>query len=338
MEATTKRFVAGLLIGPYDRESLRESQADFRPWPLPPQSSSTGSADAPLLDQAQPSAPAIPLTPGPALAVTGQAPMGWDWYLAEDTPDGSGKFGDTMPVGTAGGPTLVSYSGRRGLVQCAGGAYGVFGALLAVTEVDHFRRAFRGSDARARPVITGATGRLRNWRSVVADSSEEKFADFPVMNPRTSKWCAEFQLRAGGPILHHEMWKFRRRLQVTDWGVAAHEVLSQVVECLGRRDQCDICNLLGVEIAYRHLQLVERYYDEKDAERAQGLGTTDETAAFRGVSRPPSMVCPSLRDRLSKELERVSGTKKGARKLMGEQTAPAKANSKKKGTRDHDDE
>ena len=301
-------------------------------------SSSAGSADAPPLDQVQPAAPAIPSTPGPALAATGQAPVGWSWYLAEDMPDGSGKCGDTMLVGTAGGPTLVSYSGRRGLVQCAGGAYDVFCALLAVTEVDHFKRTFRGRDARTLPVITGAAGRLRGWRSVVADSREEKLDDFPVKGPRTSKWCAEYQMRDGGPILHHELWKSRRRLQVTDWGVATHEVLSQVVEYLGGRDQCNIYNLSGAEIAYRHLQLVERHYDDRAAEHAQGRVTTDETVAFMGINRSFPMVCPSLRDSVSKELERVSGIKKNARKLREEQLALAKAKGKKKGTKDHDDE
>ena len=251
---------------------------------------------------------------------------------------GSGKFGDTVFVGTAGGPTLGSYSGRRGWVQCAGGAHDVFCALLAVTEVDHFKRTFRGSDARTLPVITGATGRLRDWRSVVADSREEGLADFPVMDPRTTKWCAQYQMRDGGPILHHEMWKSRRRLQVTDRGVATHGVLSQVVEYLGRRNQCDIYNLLGAEIAYHHLQLVEHYYDERAAEHAQGRVTTDETVAFMGINRSASMVWPSLLDSVSKELERVSGIKKNARKLREDQMAQAKAKNKKKRTKDHDDE
>ena len=161
MEGRAERFAAGHLIGPYEKEPLQEPPGDFRPRPPPPKSSSLGFAGAPPLDQMQPSAPAIPSTPGPALAATGQTPEGWGWYLAEDMPDGSGKFGDTMWVGTAGGPTLVGYNGRRGLVRCAGGAYDVFCALLAVTEVDHFKRAFRGSDAHTLPVITGATGRPR---------------------------------------------------------------------------------------------------------------------------------------------------------------------------------
>ena len=309
----------------------------FPPAPLLPLAP-PALAPAPAKAAAQLTAPAIPSTPGPALAATGQAPVGWGWYLAEDMPDGSGKFGDSMPVGTAGGPTLVSYCGRRGLVQCAGGVCEVFCALLAVTEVDHFTRTFRGSDARTLPVVTGATGRLRDWRSVVSDSREEKLADFPVMDPRTSKWCAEYQMRDGGPILHHEMWKSRRRLQVTDWGVATHEVLSQIVEYLGARDQCDVYNLSGAEIAYRHLQLVEHYYDERVIEHAQGRVTTDETVAFMGISRSASMVCPSLLDIVSKELERVSGIKKNARRLREEQLAQAKAKGKKKGTKDHDDE
>ena len=161
MEGRTKWVPAGHLIGPYEREPLQEPPGDFRPRPVLPKSSSAAFAGAPPPCQVQPPAPTIPSTPGPALSATGQAPAGWGWYLAEDMPDGSGKFGDTMWVGTVGGPTLVGYNGRRGLVQCAGGAYDVFCVLLAETEVDHFKRTFRGSDARMPPVATGTTGRPR---------------------------------------------------------------------------------------------------------------------------------------------------------------------------------
>ena len=327
--------MTGPLIGPNAEESLQESPADFRFGPLLPKSSLTGSVYALPRDQAPSSAPAVPSTPGPALSATGQAPAGWGWYLAEDMPDGSGKLGDTLLVGTAGGPTLIGQGGRRGLVHFVGGAGNAFCALLAEAEVDRFKQTLRGSDGRTLPMITGAIGRLRGWRSVVADSHEGRLVDFPVNNPRTSKWCAEYQMRDGGPILHHEVWRSRRRLQVTDWGVATHEALSQVVECLGRRDQCDVCNLLGAEIAYRHIQLVEHYYDERDAKHAQSRATTDEPEAFMGINRSASMVFPSLRDRVSIELERVIGIKKNARKLRGEQLAQNKSKSKKKRTNDH---
>ena len=83
---------------------------------------------------------------------------------------------------------------------------------------------------------------------------------------------------------------------------------------------------------------MEHYYDERDAERTQGPVTTDEREAPVGTNRSASMVCPDLRGRVSKELERVTGIKKNARELRGRQLAQGKPKNKKKGTRDHDGE
>ena len=47
----------------------------------------------------------------------------------------------------------------------------------------------------------------------------------------------------------------------------------------------------------------------------------DEIRAFTGGGRPASMIAPELLDHVSKELERVSGIKKNARKLREEQAA-----------------
>ena len=225
------------------------------------------------------------------------------YFVREPSADqraGSGKSGDTVSEGTAGGPALGGYGGRRGWVQCAGGAHDVFCALLAVAEVGHFKRAFRGGDARTLPVITGATGRLRDWHSVAAVSREEKLAEFPAMDPRSPEGCAQYQMRDGGPIL--------------------------------------LYNLSDPEIAYRLLQLLGHCYGERAAEHAQGRVTTDGAVTFMGINPSASKVWPSLLDSASKELEHESGVKKHARRPRKDQVAHAKAKNKKKITGDHDGE
>ena len=104
------------------------------------------------------------------------------------------------------------------------------------------------------------------------------------------------------------------------------ETLSEIVEALGMFDQGDISNLLGAEVAYRKMQLVEHFWDEKamDQAAANSRLPVDETQAFVGGGRPASMVCPALLDHVSKELERVSGIKKKTRKLREEAAAARK--------------
>eukprot|EP00974_Lingulodinium_polyedra_P049706 4780206-Lingulodinium_polyedra.AAC.1 len=64
-------------------------------------------------------------------------------------------------------------------------------------------------------------------------------SDFALKEPRTTKWCIEYMLRDGGAVLHHEMWKARRKLQATDFGVEIHGLCANVVELLGTFDQLD---------------------------------------------------------------------------------------------------
>jgi hypothetical protein len=47
----------------------------------------------------------------------------------------------------------------------------------------------------------------------------------------------------------------------------------------------------------------------------------EEARAFTGGGRPSSMVAPELLEHVSKELERVGGIKRNARKLREEQAA-----------------
>ena len=173
----------------------------------------------------------------------------------------------------------------------------------------------------------GGLRRPVEWREVSTASKEVKVADFGVSEPRTAGWCMAYQVRDGGPVLHHEMWKTRRKLASTDFGVDIHDVLSKAIEAFGTTDLLDCANLAGAEIMYRKLQLVEHFWDDRALESAAAGAKMppEEVQAFMGGGRTPSMVAPALLDYVSKELERVSGIKKNARKLREEQAASAKA-------------
>eukprot|EP00974_Lingulodinium_polyedra_P075076 7274997-Lingulodinium_polyedra.AAC.1 len=53
------------------------------------------------------------------------------------------------------------------------------------------------------------------------------------------------------------MWKARRKLQATDFGVEIHGLCANVVELFGTFDQLDLCNLAGAEKLVRQMQMTE---------------------------------------------------------------------------------
>ena len=107
-----RRFVAGLLIGPYERESLLEAQMGFRPRPLLQRSSSTGAADSPPPDRptSQPSEAFRPPALKDAFAEGGvdggtlwteeevalADSLGFAWLAAEPGPGVA--VGDALPA------------------------------------------------------------------------------------------------------------------------------------------------------------------------------------------------------------------------------------------------
>ena len=88
-----------------------------------------------------------------------------------------------------------------------------------------------------------------------------------------------------------------------------------------------VFNLASAEIGCRKLQLIEHYGDDRSAEERQRnlKMPLEETQAFMGGARTPSMVRSEPLENVSKEMERISGIKKNARELREEQVAAAKA-------------
>ncbi|CAK0806316.1 unnamed protein product, partial [Prorocentrum cordatum] len=269
-------------------------------------------------------APAVPDTAAVAPQPSGEPAPGWHWVAAEDV-DGAVTFGAKVAVGVPGGATLVGRAGRRGLLTLAGGA-GASAVLLQDSEIPWFTQEYRGSDARTLEIPPGAGqpgGNSREWREVVQLCREEAVPGFGVAPPRTAQWCAKYQVKEGGPVLHHEMWKSKRRLNPTDFGVDMHETISKMIEAMGSADHLDVYNLASAELGYRKLQLIEHYWDDRSAEQQQHnmRMPLEEAFAFMGGSRSPSMARPELLDSVSKELERIHSIKKNARKLREEQKA-----------------
>jgi hypothetical protein len=176
-------------------------------------------------------------------------------------------------------------------------------------------------DARVLPLVRQRGSRWRDWNTVVDAMQEEVVSDF-ALAPRSASWCVAWLKRAGGPTMHHENWRTRRKLGQFDYGVQEHLSLATIIEDLGCWDQLDLTNLLGIERAFRKMQMIEHHYDERQRDKYDnGRMPPEEMEAFMGGplgGRPVSMVCPVVLDDIAKQLERVAGIKKNARKLREE--------------------
>ena len=261
---------------------------------------------------------AIPLSAAPAVGAGGQPPAGWGWVRAEAGQQAGEVVGAAIDLVAS---RLVAHAGRRGIFVVAQG--GFFGVLLELAECVPFTELWRASDARTLPVKSRHGVRQREWREVAAELREEPAVDFPIKDPRTVRWCCNFLVKNGGPSQHHEVWRGRRRFNGSEYGVDMHETLCKIADLMGTFDQLDMSNLACAEYLFRRLQVLEYYYDERDVDAgsANARLPMDEMRAFVGGGRPTSMVAPNLVDHVSKELERVSGIKKNARKLREEAAA-----------------
>jgi len=301
------------------------------PPPLPPPAAVPAPAAVVPAAPAPPAAPvvaAVPVAavphPGfPTPAADGTLPPSHVWVVADEMPGDGRVMGAVLEVGPQPGQArLLATRGRKALVECADGS-SVFVYMVATTDLGDFVKTWRGEDARVLAVKRVNGSRHREWRDVSDSGRQEDFADFPIAKPRTAKWCTEYLIKNGGPAQHSEIWRSRRRLQPTEFGVDMHDTLAKIAEYMGTYDQLDLRNLASAEYLFRKMQMVEHYYDEKDLDNFSGNPKlpAEEARAFVGGGRPVSMVAPELLDYVSKELERVSGIKKNARKLREEQAA-----------------
>jgi hypothetical protein len=185
------------------------------------------------------------------------------------------------------------------------------------------------------PVKRVGTVRRREWIEVARDSSLEVFPDFEVAGARTAPFCIQFMVKAGGPRMHFETWKARRRLNFVDWGVDTYELLCDILESFACYDQLDPANSAAIEKVCRRMQMIEYFHDDRAAEARPGDDRIpiDEFRAFTGGGRPNSMVDPALMDQATKELDRIGVYKKNARKFREEKAAEKdkKKNPKGKG-------
>lgn len=253
------------------------------------------------------------------------------WVRVET--DGDKPRGEIVTL--AGGEII---HGDIGLKSDGGPHYAI--RRMSRDDIDAFRGKEAASDARLLGIqFQGIVREERTWRDVSKELSEEEFKDWTVPGPRTAAWCTRFlNRRNGGPNEHHRYWLANNNLKSDSWGVAEHEHLMKVLDKLGRFDGLDLANLAGAELAFRRLQLIEYFYSDRGpAGGAKGSGKGDkkkdddsvykmESAIFSGSHKEfgDVMVCPTLMDYVSKEIETEASIMKQVRKAREERAAAQK--------------
>ena len=212
---------------------------------------------------------------------------------------------------------------------------------MARSDVEAFKGKEASSDARLLGIsFQGIVRDERTWRDVSKEISEEQFKDWGVPGPRTAAWCTRFlNRRNGGPNDHHRWWVNNHNLKSDSWGVSEHEHLMKVLDKLGRLDGLDIANLAGAELAFRRLQLIEYFYSDRGPGGvSKGAGKGDkkrddhdplykmESSISSGSHKEfgDTMVCPTLMEYVSREVEAEASVMKQVRKAREERAAAQK--------------
>ena len=225
-------------------------------------------------------------------------------------------------------------------VPQVGSEFGVSpGPTAGSTKFDAFKRAMEGEagvqedknedpgDARTLAVHFEKDGeRFRDYRDAVPMLTETSWRGFPIPGPRTIKWVTQFFKNSGvSPTQWHRNWQHLLKLQITDPGVAEHEVFCRVLESAICFDQLNVSELACFEILGRRFQLHEEKYRLKlvEAERGAFRGSgvdVDEVALFMGYSRDRGVacVCPLLLDHVSDQSRQEAAVLKERRKAHEE--------------------
>ncbi|CAK0856369.1 unnamed protein product [Prorocentrum cordatum] len=268
-------------------------------------------------------------------------------------PVGGGAVGGGGEGGVRGDPTLaraaVETRGqrRRGEeVLLPAAAVTLGGAALAPTgDGGSLRlRRLRRQDVMSW-IGAEAAGDARILNVDLSDkSSVTDFADWPVVDPRTTEWCMLFlNRRGGGPMDHHRCFAMLRGLETGDWGVDTHRVCLKAVEEAGTYDhlELELRYLASFEVLFRQAQLVEYAREQEKVARqmvggkgqegaGKGAGLLGESLVVTGQRREAGgvMLAPELMDFASREVEKDANITKQVREAREERRALT--NNKKK--------
>ena len=209
------------------------------------------------------------------------------------------------------------------------------GAGLFVEQVEEadmtefLGRPIKGG-ARVLPVVVDGKGiRDISLAAAVERVREEEIVGFP--EPRITGWCLRHLASEGRNLeVHFEHFRGLCNLQLNQWGMEEYGSIVGVLKALLQQDQLDVTNIIGAELLFRRLQVIEYCYSDrlkdKLASSTGGKLSWEEQAAFGAAARTESrlMICPKLIEEARKETEKEAGLAKALGKAREARAALSK--------------
>lgn len=181
-----------------------------------------------------------------------------------------------------------------------------------------------------------AVGNPERPLSEVVSEMKEVPMGWPLVGPRTAKWCLNYLVvESLGFENHHGRFRQLCKLDPTTWGVQEHFQMSMILRQLIQVDMIDGCNCLGVELMFRRLQTIEYAHSEKARElESRSVGgklSLEEQYTFGSLVRQAGtlMIAPALLEHVKSEVQKDVELQKNMRKAREEREASRKQKNKK---------
>ncbi len=165
-------------------------------------------------------------------------------------------------------------------------------------------------DPRVLPLVRNQLGlRHRTFAQAVDSMCESAWSDWPLSGPRTCLFVlAYIAEHYQTPEQRHARFISDGKLNHTDNGVQAHQVVMKLLYLGAVVDQLDLPQLAWAELAARHGQMVELKYKHKfvaaPAKNSGAVDPFDDAHLYLGLSstRGALAVCPELETWVGKQL------------------------------------
>ncbi|CAK0789220.1 unnamed protein product, partial [Prorocentrum cordatum] len=242
--------------------------------------------------------------------------------LPSPTPDG------WQVVWSTGGTPRKTLLGSLNVDEsavCDVGALAVKGSEVLLLRRSSGVEDDLDSDARVLSIVQSPSGeRWRPFKDSVREMTETSWAAWPILGPRTARWCLEFIAEQDThPRARHTKWRHEAGVGGQDIGCQDHELAMRMIELAVVYDQLNITELASFELLLRRAQLAEMRYRDKILGKHGGDEFAEDEFLYMGagLTRGLVMVSPDLSDHITEQLHKEAAVMKERRKLKEERQA-----------------
>ena len=123
-----------------------------------------------------------------------------------------------------------------------------------------------------------------SFRDASGDLSESNWDGWPVLGPRTVRWCCRFIAeQSGDPRARHTKWCQECGLKLGDEGVREHELAMRTLEMATTYDQVNAAEVSALELLLWSAQLAELRHKQTLIDRRGDLSHGDDEHLYIGL-------------------------------------------------------